>query len=179
MATISSQVQIRDAREDERAAIADLTWSAYKEYATVMTPTAWRGLEAALVNALAMDGPVDRIVAVQDGKLIGSVMLYPPAVDSYGNQAAQSGLPELRLLAVSSEARNQGIGRALVEACVERSRLQGAKELGLHTSISMQAAMRLYEQMGFVRFPEDDFQPEGAELVMAYRLNLVDTAHDT
>jgi hypothetical protein len=42
----------------------------------------------------------------------------------------------------------------------------------------MQAAIRLYEQMGFVRFPEYDFQPEGAELVMAYRLNLVDSVSD-
>jgi predicted N-acetyltransferase YhbS len=179
MANISSGILIRDAHEDERAAIEALTWSAYKEYTTAMTPTAWRGLEAALINALATDVPVDRIVAIVDGKLVGSVMLYPPAVDSYGNQAAQASVPELRLLAVALEARHQGVGRALVEACIERARQQGATELGLHTSISMQAAMWLYEEIGFVRFPDDDFQPEGAELVMAYRLNLIDGVRDS
>jgi ribosomal protein S18 acetylase RimI-like enzyme len=178
MANRSSQIQIRDAREDERAAIETLTWSAYKEYTTAMTPTAWRGLEAALVNALATDVPVDRIVAIVDGRLVGSVMLYPPAVDSYGSGASQSSFPELRLLAVALETRHLGVGRALVEACIERARQQGATALGLHTSISMQAAIRLYEQMGFVRVPEYDFQPEGAELVMAYRLNLVDSVSD-
>jgi hypothetical protein len=30
----------------------------------------------------------------------------------------------------------------------------------------------MYEGMGFVRAPEGDFQPSGAELVMAYRLML-------
>jgi ribosomal protein S18 acetylase RimI-like enzyme len=49
----------------------------------------------------------------------------------------------------------------------------GARELGLHTSASMRAAMRMYERMGFVRAPEYDFRPPGAELVEAYRLPLV------
>jgi hypothetical protein len=34
----------------------------------------------------------------------------------------------------------------------------------------MRAAIRLYERMGFVRVPEQDFQPAGAELVKAYQL---------
>jgi hypothetical protein len=38
----------------------------------------------------------------------------------------------------------------------------------------MRAAVRMYERLGFVRVPEHDFQPEGAELVTAYRLRLDD-----
>jgi len=79
------------------------------------------------------------------------------------------GIPELRLLAVAESARGQGIGQKLVEACLEWARQNGAKALGLHTSHSMASAVRLYERLGFVRHPADDFQPEGAELVMAYR----------
>ena len=37
---------------------------------------------------------------------------------------------------------------------------------------SMAAALRMYGRMGFVRAPEHDFRPPGAELVEAYRLPL-------
>jgi hypothetical protein len=40
----------------------------------------------------------------------------------------------------------------------------------------MRAAARLYERMGFVRDPERDFQPPGAELVEGYLLRLEDVA---
>ncbi|MDZ4721720.1 MAG: hypothetical protein SH847_24925 [Roseiflexaceae bacterium] len=62
--------------------------------------------------------------------------------------------------------------QALADACVKRSREIGTGGLGLHTSDSMVVAMRMYERMGFVRDPEQDFQPPGGELVKAYRLVL-------
>ena len=78
-------------------------------------------------------------------------------------------MPELRLLAVSQDARGKGVGSALVKECVRRARLMGATELGLHTSRSMRAAMRLYLSMGFERAPERDFLPPGGEVVEGYR----------
>jgi len=163
-------ILVRDARPEELPAIAALTTEAYSEYASLMAPTAWAGLDAAVKNALASPLPVDRLVAIQDSNLVGSVMLFPANIGAYGSMAGQITVPELRMLAVHRRARGHGIGRMLVEACVERARRTGAQILGLHTSISMQAAIHLYESMGFTRYPEDDFQPEGAELIMAYRL---------
>jgi predicted N-acetyltransferase YhbS len=170
MSDTSKPFRIRDAREDDRAAIRDLTWAAYEEYATIMAPSAWAALKAAVTGALATEIPAERIVAEQDGVLVGSVMLFPPAVEAYGSETTRSKVPELRLLAVASKVRGQGVGQALVDACVHRAQRQGATALGLHTSDSMSAAIRLYERMGFVRVPEHDFQPAGAELVKAYQL---------
>jgi GNAT superfamily N-acetyltransferase len=169
-------LRIRDAREDERSAIGDLTLAAYAEYATVMAPTAWKGLDQAVRAALETGEDVERIVAERDGRLVGSVMLYHPATDAYGGALARVSWPELRLLAVAPEARGQGVGEALVEECVRRARRMGAAALGLHTSQSMRTATRMYQRMGFERAPEHDFQPEGAELVKAYRLCLEDAA---
>ena len=64
-------------------------------------------------------------------------------------------------------------GRALAEECVRRVAQSGARRIGLHTSESLRAAIHLYEGMGFVRAPAHDFQPDGAELVMAYYRDLV------
>lgn len=175
MPDTSKPFRIRDAREDDRPAIQDLTWAAYEEYAAIMAPSAWAALKAAVMAALATEIPVERIVAEQDGALVGSVMLFPPAVEAYGSETTSSKVPELRLLAVASKVRGQGVGQALVDACVERAQRLGATALGLHTSDSMGAAIRLYERMGFVRVPEQDFQPAGAELVKAYQLRLPTT----
>ncbi|HYW09219.1 MAG TPA: GNAT family N-acetyltransferase [Longimicrobium sp.] len=167
-----SGVVIRDARPDERAAVSEMTLAAYSEFATVMAPTAWAGLERAVRTALAADDAAERIVAERDGELVGSVMLYPASTDAYGGAAKRVSWPELRLLAVAPGERGGGVGRALVEECVSRARRAGATELGLHTSASLAAAIRMYERMGFQRNPEHDFHPEGGELVTAYRLPL-------
>lgn len=163
-------VRVRDARPDERAAVRALTSAAYAEYARVMAPSAWAGLEAAVARALADPAPAEQIVAERGGALLGSVLLYPPAADAYGGLTGGAPWPEVRLLAVSPDARGLGVGRRLMDECVRRARVAGAPALGLHSSRSMRAAIGLYGRMGFVRAPEHDFHPPGAEVVEAYRL---------
>ena len=174
--TDTTPVLVRDAGPSDRDAIRGVTLEAYAEYARLMEPSAWAGLERAVRTALAADAPdVHRIVAEHAGAVVGSVMLYPPATDAYHGEAgegAEAAWPELRLLAVSRAARGLGVGRLLVDECARRARAMGSTDLGLHTSESMRAARRLYESMGFVRAPEHDFRPEGAELVEGYRLRL-------
>jgi GNAT superfamily N-acetyltransferase len=172
MPSTEKPFHIRDARADEVDTISKLALAVYKQYATIMKPPAWESLKGAVMNGLATTAPVERIVAEQNGELVGSVMLFPAAVSAYGNLTGHASIPELRLLAVTPAARGHGIARALVEECIERTHKAGEKELGIHTSLSMHAAIHLYESMGFTRFPTDDFQPEGAELVTAYRLPL-------
>jgi len=163
---------IRDARPSERDAIAGLTLRAYGEYATIMDPLAWAGLESAINAALTSTERIERIVAEDDGEIVGSVLLFPPAMQAYAFSEERALSPELRLLAVAPEARGKGVGEALVNECIRRAKAIGAHELGLHTSRSMRTAMRLYERMGFVRVPERDFHPPGTEIVEGYRLPL-------
>jgi predicted N-acetyltransferase YhbS len=167
----TADLTIRDARPDEREAIRALTMQAYEQYATMMEPDAWAGLAAAIQAGLNAEDS-ERIVAERGGRLLGSVILFPPAANAYPGETGPAGWPELRLLAVAPQARGAGVGQALVEECIRRARGMGAAELGLHSSRSMSAAMRMYRRMGFVRAPDQDFQPEGAELVEGYRLPL-------
>lgn len=168
----AAPVLVRDARPADGEAVRALTAAAYAEYAAAMEPAAWAGLAAAVSRALASPTPAQQIVAERAGAVIGSVLLYPPAVDAYGGLAGSVPWPEVRLLAVSPTARGLGVGQRLMDECARRARAAGAADLGLHTSRSMRSAMRLYERMGFVRAPEHDFQPPGAERVEAYRLAL-------
>lgn len=152
--------------------IQDLTARAYAEYAAIMDPSGWAGLEHALRHALASNEPMERIVADDGERLIGSVLLYPAGARAYGELTGPSPVPEVRLLSVPPEARGQGVAGALMMECIRRARLSGSDALGIHTSSSMRVAMQMYERMGFVRLPADDFQPDGTEMVEAFRLPL-------
>jgi GNAT superfamily N-acetyltransferase len=163
---------IRDARPDEREPVATLTRLAYAEIARVMEPPAWHAFSNAMESALAGHSPVERIVAEQDGALVGSAMLYPAASSAYTDESQRVSWPEVRLVAVRPDQRGRGIARAIMEECIRRARAAGADAIGLHTSRSFRAAVQMYTAMGFQRVPEHDFRPPGAELVEAYRLTL-------
>jgi len=52
---------------------------------------------------------------------------------------------------VDQEARRQGVGRALTEACLEKARQLGLCEVNLTSRPSRIAANRLYREMGFIQ----------------------------
>ena len=178
------RIVVRAARPEEHAALRELTRRAYAELEAVMTPSAWAGLDGAVRGTLeaeeraltagptASTFPAERLVAEADGEVVGTVLLFPPATDAYAGATDRTPWPEVRLLAVAPEWRGSGAAQALMDACVRRAREMSAPALGLHTSRSLAAAVRLYRRMGFVRAPEHDFQPEGAEVVEGYRLDL-------
>jgi ribosomal protein S18 acetylase RimI-like enzyme len=77
------------------------------------------------------------------------------------------------MLAVDHEARGRGVAEALIKECIHRTKVNGAKSIGLHTADFMKTAMRLYERMGFERLPQFDFEPAGDGIIVkAYRLSI-------
>lgn len=77
-----------------------------------------------------------------DGAPLGCVALRP---------IPPGGLGEMKRLFLLPRARGLGLGRALTQAVVEEARRLGYRELRLDTLPVMQAAIGLYEQMGFKR----------------------------
>jgi GNAT superfamily N-acetyltransferase len=164
---------IRDAAESDREAARLVTLTAYQEYAEMMPPQFWEGYRKNIVQALDETEPAQLIVATYAGEIVGSVLLYPPGASAYGEDAARRApLPEMRLLAVHPSMRGRGIGTALTLECVHRAERAGAEALGLHTIDVMQAAIQIYERMGFVHMPELDVHPIGSTVVKGYRLSL-------
>lgn len=52
---------------------------------------------------------------------------------------------------VDKEARRQGIGKALTEACLEKAKEIGLREVNLTSRSARCAANQLYQAMGFIR----------------------------
>jgi GNAT superfamily N-acetyltransferase len=166
--------RIRDAKGSDRDAIEALTLAAYQQYGTVMPPALWDGYRQNIVATLAALRPKSQIVAEENGRIVGSVLLYPAGTEIVrpGGGSMTLALPEVRLLAVAPSARGKGVGVLLMEECVRRARGSGATALTLHTTDMMQAAMRLYVRMGFQRFSDLDFEPAPGVTVKGFRLDL-------
>ena len=79
---------------------------------------------------------------------------------------------EFRMLAVSPAARGRGVGRVLVERCLERSRELGYAGVRMSSMDRMTSAHRVYERLGFTRAPEDDWSPVPGVNLVAYALSL-------
>ena len=60
---------------------------------------------------------------------------------------------ELVKLTVSESARGSGLGRRLVERCIEHARQTSARRMVLVSSTKLGAALRLYESLGFAHRP--------------------------
>jgi predicted N-acetyltransferase YhbS len=109
-------------------------------------------------------------VAVEDERVLGSVTFSP--VGSAYREIGRDGEGEFRMLAVSPDARGRGVGQALVELCMRRSRELGYAGMRLSSMDRMTAAHRVYERLGFTRVPEDDWSPVPGVLLLAYAATL-------
>ena len=166
------ELNVRDARSEDRDDARKITLSAFQQYAAVMPPLRWEGYRENILATMADAAPARQIVAEKDGVILGSALLYPPGTAFSTSDEGPLACPEVRLLAVAPEARGQGIGTALMKECIRRACRLGAPCLNLHTTDMMQVAMRMYERMGFIRSPELDFHPDPGITVKAYRLDL-------
>ncbi len=155
--------ELRPVRAEELAAVGRLTASVYvgdgfvgasDGYVDVLADTARRAREAEIW------------VAVDDEQLLGSVTFVPPG--SPFREIARDDEGEFRMLAVDPSARGRGVGQALVELCLRRSRELGYVGVRMSTMDRMTSAHRVYQRLGFTRLPEDDWSPEPGVSLLAY-----------
>lgn len=150
-------VVIRSAREDELDRVASLFEPALEVYRGTPDDWALDNYLADLVNVRDRFGLAETYVASDGGEIVGSVAFYRDvALEGWSNLPA--GWTGFRALVVHPAARGRGVGRSLVERCLERSRELGAATLGIHTVALLRDAIRLYERLGFVRCPEFDLR---------------------
>jgi predicted N-acetyltransferase YhbS len=168
-----SGLTVRVAGPADRDAIQAVTLSAYQEYAASI-PAQWEGYRENIIATLAAAAPGTQIVAIDDDRVVGAVLLYPAGASMGvpGGPSATLTWPEVRLLAVAPSARGRGVGAALMRECIHRARSARARALTLHTTDLMQAAMRLYERLGFERAHDLDLEPAPGIIAKGYRLDL-------
>jgi len=104
-------------------------------------------------------------IAEVDGRRLGCVFCVPDPDDE--------STALLRILLVHPEARGRGLGRRLVDTCLEFARGAGYERVRLWTNHPLAAARHVYLARGFRLLAEERHQSFGVELVgQTYELDL-------
>jgi len=132
---------VRMARATDAAGLARLV-TEFRDYLAMSEP-AGTALAEALPRCLA-DPSSEFLVAENAGReLVGFVQLRLRSSLWYGLEA------EVEDLFVAAAARGGGVGRRLIAFAIERARARGCTRIGLTTNENNQAAVALYESVGF------------------------------
>ncbi len=145
-----------------RAYVGDGFVGADDPYVRHLRDTATRAREAQVW--VALDSTADAVT------VLGTVTWCP--LDSPWRELGTPLDGEFRMLAVDPDARGRGVGRALVEHCLDLAREAGMTAMVLSTLPQQGGAHRIYERLGFVRDESSDWSPKPGTLLLAYRLRL-------
>ncbi len=169
--SIAPPVVVRPVRPEEYEALGELTVAAYRaladdepaldaDYLTELRDVARRAAEVPVL--VAVDAR---------GRVLGGVTYVPGPGTPYSESEApdEAGI---RMLAVDPALQGRGIGRRLVEACLERAKAAGRRRLVLLTRPSMTAAQRLYARLGFRRAPARDWEFAPGEWLLGYEIDV-------
>lgn len=155
---MQNKLRLREAANDERPTIAEITRLSYLEYARESDADSWKAYESRSREAVLASEDNQSLVIELENKLIASVLLCPPYESTLGDRVVKNPYPEIRLLAVLPQHRNLGAAGLLIEECEKRIKSAGFKASTLHTTDLMKAARAMYERRGYIRYTEIDFK---------------------
>ena len=159
-------MEIREAAPEEYAEAGRVTAEAYREFVRPEDDD-WERYLVRIADVEARAGQTTIMVAVEDGRVLGSLTLELEGRvrDDDGEQRPlDPGEAHIRMLGVDPAARGRGVARALMEASEARARAAGKTFMALHTTQRMQAAQSMYEGLGYERL-EDRVFPDGFVLL--------------
>ncbi|MDQ6477635.1 GNAT family N-acetyltransferase [Dyadobacter sp. LHD-138] len=143
------EYKYRIATHEDMDGLQKLGLNAYGQFKEVLTDENWIKLHASLTNENMYPNLLAKSVCYvcETGEdIIGMAFFI-----SNGNPTDifQADWAYVRMVGVHTAFGGNGIGKRLMEKCIERARETGEKIIALHTSEFMDAARHIYENMGF------------------------------
>lgn len=151
-------MRIRPIRPEDHTPVGALTLRAYDasggrisgDYRTALADP-----------SLRVGGATEVLVAELDdgdhpGRVVGTVTFVLPGDTEWEDRPDPSGDCGFRILAVDPDVQGQGVGDALVRACLDRARTRGCRRMTIISMAWMTRAHELYRRHGFVRRPDLD-----------------------
>ncbi|ARC92398.1 MarR family transcriptional regulator [Vibrio coralliilyticus] len=140
----------------------DMGWITHRQGLLYKNEYQWDWRFEALVSQIVGDFVINYNpefercwVAEMDGEVVGSVFIV----------RQDDTTAKLRLLYVEEAARGLGLGRKLVDECVQFSREKGYKRIEFWTNSVLVSARRIYEAAGFKLIKEEPHHSFGQDLV--------------
>lgn len=163
---MNNSIVIRELRREDNPQLAKIIRSVLAEFKANKPGTVYYDPTTDdLFRLFQVPGAVYYVVEI-DGELAGGSGVYPTAALPYG-------YCELVKLYLTSQTRGKGIGKALIEKCVEAAKSFGYTHMYLETMPELRNAIGLYEKLGFTYLPGTLGQSGhfGCDLWMVKKLN--------
>jgi GNAT superfamily N-acetyltransferase len=126
------------------------------------------------IGDLTAKPETELLVAVNaDNKIAGGVVYFGDMqyYGSGGTATLEKNASGFRLLAVDSSTRGHGVGKLLTNECIRKAKDKKQLKMVIHTTMAMQTAWKMYENLGFERALDLDFI-QGELPVFGFRLFL-------
>ena len=162
---IHSAIQIRTIQPSDNSGLAALIRDTMAEFGVNRPGTVYFDPRTDDLYQLFRTPHSIYYVAEQDGQLSGGAGIFP-------SPGLPEGVCELVKMYLQKETRGKGLGRLLIETCLESARTMGYKKIYLETMPELTKAISMYERFGFtfLRGPMGDTGHFGCEVWMIKEL---------
>lgn len=138
------KVSVRQATDDDCAAILECLRKAFEPFKSQYTPAAYQDTVPSASGMQRRLQDMSVLVAVDEDRRITGSVAY----------RIQNDEGHLRGMAVSPEFQGRGVAKLLLERVEAELVAQGCRLCTLDTTAPLQRAIRFYERNGYTRKPE-------------------------
>jgi ribosomal protein S18 acetylase RimI-like enzyme len=154
----------------EQTEAGRVTVEAYQEFAGKFVPSEWDFYARTLPEVQTRIEQGELLIAVDAaGEVVGTVTFYPEPTATSTHWRPDDAT--FRFLAVRPGYRQRGVGKSLLQECIDRALALGKNRLAMQTTPHMTAAIDMYRKAGFVRDIYGD-QTHGSFSLLGYALVL-------
>jgi len=156
-------IDIRPAHPDHIELIGHLTVGAYHAGGHLTPGSPYESVLRDVGSRL------DRtLIADRAGELVGAISAFEHGHPM--SELATEGEWEIRFLAVRADCWGSGVARSLMAAAEDRAESGGAGSIVLYVIDRNERARAFYPRLGYVRRPERDWSPLGADATPVHLL---------
>ena len=153
---MNEHYKFRTATIDDKDQLQKLGQNSYGQFERSLTKENWEKLQRYLLAENTYADLLARstcFVCEIENELVGMAFFIPS-----GNPTDifPANLSYLRMVGVHISFEGKGIGRKLIQLCIDYARRTGEDQVALHTGEFMNSAAHIYQSMGFVRVKELD-----------------------
>jgi ribosomal protein S18 acetylase RimI-like enzyme len=143
---------------------------AYGQFKDNLTPENWETMNVLLETGISYQELLDKsaaFVCQAQNSIIGMAYLIP---NGNPTDIFQEDWCYIRMVGVNPAYGGNGIGKKLIQMCIEYAKEAQEKTIALHTSEFMDSARHIYEGLGFERIHE--IAPRFGKKYWIYKLEL-------
>jgi len=139
-------VFIREIGASDDAVVARIIRTSLEDFGAVKPGTVYYDETTDRLHDVFLAPGSRYYVVLIDGEVVGGAGIYP-------TEGLPDGTCELVKMYVSAAARGKGLGKLLLEKCMEAARNEGYSKMYIETMPELTRAIAMYQQYGFHDIP--------------------------